>query len=183
MSSTIITFFNEHGCRSSLLPAIENADHDIVLYEKWFWLEEDVKVLLECVKGQWILKSNNPCRIYQWMRGRLMPVEGNYALQDGVLLQFVTADDEKINALIRCRDSLLSSALHIPLSHLRRIRIGTGHQPSDYAQVDWVLGHFPPDQTSKMADAFDRAARAAAQLLTEEPEKVMSTYNRKQEEE
>lgn len=64
-----------------------------------------------------------------------------------------------------------------------RIRIGTGHQPSDYAQVDWVLGHFPPDQTSKMADAFDRAARAAAQLLTEEPEKVMSTYNRKQEEE
>ena len=126
MSSTSITFFNEHGCRSSLLPAIENADHDIVLYEKWFWLEEDVKVLLECVKGQWILKSNNPCRIYQWMRGRLMPVEGNYALQDGVLLQFVTADDEKINALIRCRDSLLSSALHIPLSHLRRIRIGTG---------------------------------------------------------
>ena len=83
MSSTSITFFNEHGCRSSLLPAIENADHDIVLYEKWFWLEEDVKVLLECVKGQWILKSNNPCRIYQWMRGRLMPVEGNYALQDG----------------------------------------------------------------------------------------------------
>ena len=64
-----------------------------------------------------------------------------------------------------------------------RIRIGTGHQPSDYAQVDWVLGHFPPDQTSKMADAFDRAARAAVQLLTEEPEKVMSTYNRKQEEE
>ena len=64
-----------------------------------------------------------------------------------------------------------------------RIRIGTGHQPSDYAQVDWVLGHFPPDQISKMADAFDRAARAAAQLLTEEPEKVMSTYNRKQEEE
>ena len=64
-----------------------------------------------------------------------------------------------------------------------RIRIGTGHQPSDYAQVDWVLGHFPPDQASKMADAFDRAARAAAQLLTEEPEKVMSTYNRKQEEE
>ena len=125
MSSTSITFFNEHGCRSSLLPAIENADHDIVLYEKWFWLEEDVKVLLECVKGQWILKSNNPCRIYQWMRGRLMPVEGNYALQDGVLLQFVTADDEKINALIRCRDSLLSSALHIPLSHLRRVRIGT----------------------------------------------------------
>ena len=51
MSSTIITFFNEQGCRSSLLPAIENADHEIVLYEKWFWLEDDVKILLECIKG------------------------------------------------------------------------------------------------------------------------------------
>lgn len=62
-----------------------------------------------------------------------------------------------------------------------RIRIGTGRQPSDYAQTDWVLGHFPSDQISDMADAFDRAAKAAASLLTEDPEKVMSVYNRKQE--
>ena len=64
-----------------------------------------------------------------------------------------------------------------------RIRIGTGRQPSDYAQTDWVLGHFSPDQISDMADAFDRAARAAAQLLNEDPEKVMSVFNsvRKQE--
>ncbi|HAL60355.1 MAG TPA: hypothetical protein DCP64_13560, partial [Sarcina sp.] len=89
MSSTIITFFNEQGCRSSLLPAIENADHEIVLYEKWFWLEDDVKILLECIKGQWILKSNNPCRIYQRMRERVTPVIGDYKLQDGALLQFV----------------------------------------------------------------------------------------------
>ncbi len=58
-----------------------------------------------------------------------------------------------------------------------RVRIGTGHQPSDYAQVDWVLGHFPKDEQAVMADAFDRAARAAAELLTEDAEKVMSVYN------
>lgn len=62
-----------------------------------------------------------------------------------------------------------------------RIRIGTGRQPSDYAQTDWVLGHFPPDQISDMADAFDRAARAAAMLLNEDPEKVMSLFNKKPE--
>lgn len=128
MSSTIITFFNEQGCRSSLLPAIENADHEIVLYEKWFWLEDDVKILLECIKGQWILKSNNPCRIYQRMRERVTPVIGDYKLQDGALLQFVTADNERINALIRSRSSLFSSALHIPLANLHRVRIGTGEK-------------------------------------------------------
>ena len=128
MSSTIITFFNEQGCRSSLLPAIENADHEIVLYEKWFWLEDDVKILLECIKGQWILKSNNPCRIYQRMRERVTPVIGDYKLQDGALLQFVTADNERINALIRSRSSLFSSALHIPLASLHRVRIGTGEK-------------------------------------------------------
>ena len=93
MSSTIITFFNEQGCRSSLLPAIENADHEIVLYEKWFWLEDDVKILLECIKGQWILKSNNPCRIYQRMRERVTPVIGDYKLQDGALLQFASGSE------------------------------------------------------------------------------------------
>ena len=64
-----------------------------------------------------------------------------------------------------------------------RIRIGTGRQPSDYQQVDWVLGHFPPDQRADMEDAFDRAARAAQALLTEDPEQVMSLYNRRQEKE
>ena len=58
-----------------------------------------------------------------------------------------------------------------------RIRIGIGKQPADYAQADWVLGHFSANEQADMADAFDRAARAAAALLTEEPEKVMSVYN------
>ena len=64
-----------------------------------------------------------------------------------------------------------------------RVKIGTGRQPSDYQQVDWVLGHFPPDQRADMEDAFDRAARAAQALLTEDPEQVMSQYNRRQEKE
>ena len=126
MSSTSITFFNEQGCRTCLLPATENADHEVVLYEKWFWLEEDVRVLLECVRGQWFLKRNNHCRIFQHLRGHLTPVSGDYELRDGALLQLVTVDDEKINALVQCRDSLFMSALHIPLASLHRVRIGTG---------------------------------------------------------
>ena len=58
-----------------------------------------------------------------------------------------------------------------------RIRIGIGHQPEAYVQTDWVLGHFPFSERTVMAEAFERAAQAAAALLTQQPEKVMSTFN------
>ena len=59
-----------------------------------------------------------------------------------------------------------------------RIRIGTGHPPDDYMQVDWVLGHFPLSERLLMTEAYDRASRAARDLLTESADKVMSEYNR-----
>ncbi|HCI73643.1 MAG TPA: aminoacyl-tRNA hydrolase [Lachnospiraceae bacterium] len=59
-----------------------------------------------------------------------------------------------------------------------RIRIGTGHQPEGFTQVDWVLGHFPLSERIVMAEAFDKAAHAAAALLTRPPEDVMSEFNR-----
>lgn len=58
-----------------------------------------------------------------------------------------------------------------------RIRIGTGHQPEDYGQVDWVLSRFPLSERVTMAEAYDRAALAAAALLTQSAEKVMSEFN------
>ena len=61
--------------------------------------------------------------------------------------------------------------------HFLRIRIGTGHQPDDYVQTDWVLGHFPRSEQVTMAEAFDRASLAAAALLTQNAEKVMSEFN------
>ena len=61
--------------------------------------------------------------------------------------------------------------------HFLRVRIGTGHQPEAYAQVDWVLGHFPLSERVVMAEAFEKAAQAAQALLTQPPERVMSEYN------
>ena len=58
-----------------------------------------------------------------------------------------------------------------------RVRIGTGHQPEAYAQVDWVLGHFPLSERVTMAEAFEKASSAARALLTQPPEKVMSAFN------
>ena len=61
----------------------------------------------------------------------------------------------------------------------KRVRIGVGQVPAGYDQADWVLGRFPLSQRVAMADAFDMAARAAAALMTEPVDQVMSRYNTK----
>lgn len=62
-----------------------------------------------------------------------------------------------------------------------RIKIGTGEKPEGWDLADYVLGHFPPALQVTMTGSFERASRAAAALLTEPAEKVMSEYNRKPE--
>ena len=59
----------------------------------------------------------------------------------------------------------------------KRVRIGVGAVPEGYAQVDWVLGRFPLSERADMTDAFDRAGRAAAALVTQPAQKVMSEFN------
>ena len=58
-----------------------------------------------------------------------------------------------------------------------RIRIGVGAKPEGYDLADYVLGHFSPEDRPLMNEAFDRAAAAAFDLLTDRPEDVMSRYN------
>lgn len=58
-----------------------------------------------------------------------------------------------------------------------RVKIGVGEKPEGYDLADYVLGHFHGDEVSLMAEAFDRAACAAAELVTKEPDKVMNSYN------
>lgn len=59
----------------------------------------------------------------------------------------------------------------------KRVRIGIGQEPDGYDLADWVLGRFPLGEQADMIDAFDRAARAAAALVTEPADKVMNRYN------
>jgi len=63
--------------------------------------------------------------------------------------------------------------------HFLRIKIGTGDKPEGWDLEDYVLGRFPSSVQVTMTEAFERASRAAAALMTEPAEKVMSTYNRK----
>lgn len=62
-----------------------------------------------------------------------------------------------------------------------RVKIGVGAKPSDWDLVDYVLSRFSKEEQSEMDEAFDRAAQAAAMLLTEDVDRVMSEFNVRKE--
>lgn len=58
------------------------------------------------------------------------------------------------------------------------MKIGVGEKPAGWDLADYVLGHFSKEDWPGMEDAFERAARAAAMLVTEDTERVMNEFNR-----
>lgn len=66
---------------------------------------------------------------------------------------------------------------HLGTQEFMRIRIGVGEKPEGYDLADYVLGHIPAEAEKEMLEAYDRAAAAAAEILTEGPDKAMNDYN------
>ena len=59
----------------------------------------------------------------------------------------------------------------------KRVKVGVGEKPEGYDLADYVLGHFSFSERIEMEDAFDRAARAAEALVSEDADRVMNEYN------
>ncbi len=58
-----------------------------------------------------------------------------------------------------------------------RIRVGTGAKPAGWDLADWVLSRFSDEERTLVDDALDRAAKAAALIVADGPEKAMNLYN------
>ena len=61
-----------------------------------------------------------------------------------------------------------------------RIKIGVGAKPEGYDLADYVLGHFSGEERDTMQKAYGQAAKAAAAILMEGPDKAMNLFNQKQ---
>lgn len=66
---------------------------------------------------------------------------------------------------------------HLGTQIFKRVKIGVGEKPAGYDLADYVLGHFSKEDWGEMTEAFDRAALAAARLVTEDAEHVMNEFN------
>lgn len=74
-------------------------------------------------------------------------------------------------------NGIKSIIAHLNTQVFRRVKIGVGEKPQGYDLADYVLGHFSKGEQELMGEAFDRAAQAAAAMLTEDMERVMNEYN------
>ena len=78
-------------------------------------------------------------------------------------------------------NGMKSIITHLGTENFRRIRIGIGEKPVDMDLADYVLSRFPFSAQADMIAAFDRAAHAAAALLTLPTDRVMTEYNTRKE--
>lgn len=66
---------------------------------------------------------------------------------------------------------------HLGTQVFLRVKVGVGEKPQGWDLADYVLGHFSKEEQQVMKESFDRAADAAAALLSEEVQQVMNEYN------
>ena len=66
---------------------------------------------------------------------------------------------------------------HLDTQVFLRVKVGVGEKPQGWDLADYVLGHFSKEEQQVMQESFDRAADAAAALLSEEVQQVMNEYN------
>lgn len=66
---------------------------------------------------------------------------------------------------------------HLGTQVFLRVKVGVGEKPQGWDLADYVLGHFSNEEQQVMQESFDRAADAAAALLSEEVQQVMNEYN------
>ena len=65
---------------------------------------------------------------------------------------------------------------HLGTQVFLRVKVGVGEKPQGWDLADYVLGHFSKEEQQVMQESFDRAADAAAALLSEEVQQVMNEY-------
>ena len=66
---------------------------------------------------------------------------------------------------------------HLGTQVFLRVKVGVGEKPQGWDLADYVLGHLSKEEQQVMQESFDRAADAAAALLSEEVQQVMNEYN------
>ena len=74
-------------------------------------------------------------------------------------------------------NGIKSIIAHLGTQVFLRVKVGVGEKPQGWDLADYMLGHFSKDEQQVMQESFDRAADAAAALLTEEVQQVMNEYN------
>ena len=74
-------------------------------------------------------------------------------------------------------NGLKNIILHLGTEEFPRIRVGAGEKPSDWDQVDFVLGRFPKDEEPIIREALSNVVSAVEAWVTDGIDTTMNKYN------
>lgn len=74
-------------------------------------------------------------------------------------------------------NGIKSIIAHLGTQEFTRIKVGVGEKPPRMDLADYVLGHFGKEELDIMGEAFETAAKAAAEIVAEGADAAMNRYN------
>lgn len=112
-----------------------------------------------------------------WMNHEKLPLENLLVVVDDLALPFGTLRMRK-NGSDAGHNGLKNIAEQLGTQNYARLRFGVGNGFPRGAQIDFVLGKFPPDEQEKLPEVLKRAADAVRAFCLSGIDFAMNHYNR-----
>ena len=111
-----------------------------------------------------------------WMQKENIPLENVLVVVDDLALPFGTLR-LKGKGSDAGHNGLKHIASTLGTQNYARLRFGIGNDFPRGGQIDYVLGHFPKEETETMTTAFKDGAAAVVDMMTEGVEAAMNHFN------
>lgn len=112
-----------------------------------------------------------------WMNKEKLPLENLLVVVDDIALPFGTIRIRKQGSDAG-HNGLKNIASELGTQAYARLRFGVGNDFPKGGQIDYVLGHFPPEEMAKMPEALKKASEAIKTFCLSGPDFAMTHFNK-----
>ena len=117
--SYILSIYSNVAFKEYILPSINNADYDITIRSVDFSIINDIKLKLEVLTQQWVIKEDSS---YTASKNNER-IEGA-PLENSDVIQLITANGEQLTIIVRVTSSVFHSFNKYMLGNIKSISIG-----------------------------------------------------------
>lgn len=111
-----------------------------------------------------------------WLRQEKIPQENLLVVVDDIALPFGTIRLRKQGSDAG-HNGLKNIASELGTQNYARLRFGVGGDFPRGAQIDYVLGKFPPEEMAKMPEIMEKVSEAVKAFCLSGPDFAMTHYN------
>lgn len=112
-----------------------------------------------------------------WMNKEKLPLENLLVVVDDLAIPFGTLRLRKQGSDAG-HNGLKNIASELGTQNYARLRFGVGNGFPRGGQIDYVLGHFPPEEMAKMPEVLKKASEAVKAYCLSGPDFAMTHFNR-----